>query len=84
MACEPSSAGVTPLACEPDAAYVPPLSLSLSLSSIFNRIPFSLDDDSEDENPPPPCKVIPFTPQLPIWVCCTQGATGSLAGDPVD
>ena len=41
-ACEPSSAGVPPLACELDSAYVPPL----SLSSIFNSIPSSSVDDS--------------------------------------
>ena len=69
-----------PLAYEPDSEYVPPL----SLSSIFNSIPSSSDDDSEDENPPPPREIVPYTPLLPRWVCSTQDATGSLAGDPVD
>ena len=56
--CEPSLAGVPPLACEPDSAYVPPLSLPF----IFNSIPSSSDDDSEGDNPPPPLEVITFTP----------------------
>ena len=79
-ACEPSSAGVPPLAYEPDSAYV----LPLSLSSIFNIIPSSSDVDNEDENPPPPLEVIPFTPLLLRWVLSTWDATGSLAGDPAD
>ena len=58
LAYEPSSAGVPPLACEPDSAYVPPL----SLSSIFNTIPSSSDDDNEDENPRPPLEIVPYTP----------------------
>ena len=58
--------------------------LSLSLSSIFNSIPSSSDDDIEDHNPPPPLEIIPFTPQLPRWVRSTRDAAGSLAGDPVD
>ena len=57
-ACEPSSAGVPPLACEPDLAYVPPL----SISSIFDSIPSSSDDDIEDDNPPPPLEDIPSAP----------------------
>ena len=69
-----------PLACEPDSAYVPPL----SLSSIFNSIPSSSDDDSEDENPLPPLEIVTFTPPLPRWVCSTRDAIGSLAGDPAD
>ena len=80
LACEPNSAGVPPLACEPDSAYVPPL----SLSSIFNSIPSSSDDDSEDENPRPPLEIVPYTPQLPRWVRSTRDAVGSLAGDLVD
>lgn len=55
----------------------------LSLSSIFNNIPSSSGDDSEDDNPPP-LEIIPLTPQLPRWVCFTWDAAGSLAGDPAD
>ena len=57
--------------------------LSLSLSLNFNNIPFSSDDDREDENPPP-LEIIPLTPQLPRWVRSTRDAASSLAGDPVD
>ena len=66
-----------PLACEPDSAYVPPL----SLSSIFNSIPSSLDDDNEDDNPPLACEIVPYISQLPRWVRSTRDAAGSLAGD---
>ena len=59
---EPSSTGVPPLACEPNSAYVPPLSLSY----IFNIIPSSSYDDSEDENPPPAREIVPYTAPLPI------------------
>ena len=72
--------GVPPLACEPDSAYVPPL----SLSSIFNSIPYSSYDDNKDESHPPPLEIVPFTPPLPIWVHSTRDATSSLAGDLVD
>ena len=69
-----------PLAYEPDSTYVPPL----SLSSIFNRIPSSLDDDNKDDNPPTPLEIVPYTPLLPRWVRSTRDAAGSLAGDPAD
>ena len=78
--CEPSSAGVPPLACDLDSEYVPPL----SLSSIFNSIPSSLDDDSEDENPHPPLEIFSYTPPLPRWVCSSRDAASSLGGDPAD
>ena len=58
LACEPSSAGVPPLAYDPDSAYVPPL----FISSIFYSIPSSSDDDSKDDNPPPPLEDIPSAP----------------------
>ena len=58
--------------------------LSLSLSSIFNSIPSSSDDDSEDDNPRPPLEIVPYTPQLPRWVRSTRDVAGSLAGDPAD
>ena len=69
-----------PLACEPDSAYVPPL----PISSIFDSIPSSSDDYSEDENPPPPLEDIALAPQLPRWVLSTRDATGSLVGDLAD
>ena len=69
-----------PLACEPDSAYVPPL----SISSIFDDINSSSDDESEDENPPSPLEDIPSAPKLLIWVWSCWDATGSLPGDPVD
>ena len=72
--------GVPPLACEPDSAYVPPL----SISSIFDNIPSSSDDGSEDENPHPPLEDIPSAPQLPMWVRSTRDAASSLVGDPAD
>ena len=56
----------------------------LSLSSIFNSIPSSSDDDNEDENPPLAHEIFPYTPSLPRWVNSTQDVVGSLAGDPVD
>ena len=80
LACEPSSASVPPLAYEPDSAYVPPL----SLSSIFNSIPSSSNDDCKDDNPPPSHEIVHYTPLLPRWVRSTWDAAGSLAGDPAD
>ena len=58
--------------------------LSLYLSSIFNSIPSSLDDDSKDENPPPAHEIFPYTPPLPRWVRSTRDVAGSLVGDPTD
>ena len=58
--------------------------LSLSLSSIFNSIPSSLDDDNEDENPPPSLEIVPCTPPLPRWVRSTRDAASSVVGDPAD
>ena len=60
------------------------LSLSLSLSSIFNSIHSSSDDDIEDENPPPPLEIFPYTPPLLRWVHSTWDVVGSLVGDPSD
>jgi hypothetical protein len=51
----------------------------------------SLDDDSEDENPPPLSHLPPNesfepkpspTPPLPRWVLSTQEVVGDLVGDP--
>ena len=44
------------------------------------------DDDSEDENSPPPAHVPPIapTPILPRWVFSTCEEAGDLASDPRD
>jgi hypothetical protein len=66
----------------PSSAYEP------SSTSMPSYIPilvsYSLDDDSEDENPPPPAHLSPNKsiehepapiPQLHRWVCLTQEAS---------
>ena len=81
LACEPNLAGVPSLACEPDLAIVP----SSSSSNFLNRFPTPVfDDDSEDENPPPPAHVplIAPAPILPRWVRSTCEAAGDLVDDP--
>jgi hypothetical protein len=84
LACEPNSAFVPSSACEPSSAFVP---------SSVHILVSSLDDGSEDENPPLPAHFPPDesfehepTPVLPLprWVCSTQEATGGLVGDPSD
>ena len=71
-------------ACEPSSAVVP---------SFVPILDSSLDDGSEDENPPPPADIPPdesFEPEqapvppLPRWVYSTQEAIGDLVGDPSD
>ena len=71
------------LACEPDLVIVPSSSSSNFLDMF--PTPFS-DDESEDENPPPPAHVPPISsaPMLPRWVHSTCEAAGDLAGDPRD
>ena len=72
------------LACEPDSTIVPS---SSSSSSFLDRFPTPVsNDDSEDENPPPPAHVPPIAPApiLPLWVHSTCEAAGDLAGDPRD
>jgi hypothetical protein len=71
-------------ACEPSSTFVPS-SIPILVSS--------LDDDSEDENPPPPVdlpldesfepKQAPVPP-LPIWVRSTREVVGDLVSDPSD
>jgi hypothetical protein len=84
LACEPNSAGVPSSAFEPSLAVVP------SSVSILDS---SLDDDSENENPPLPADIPPddsFEPEqapvppLPRWVCSTREAAGDVVGDPSD
>ena len=66
LACEPNLKGVPSLACELDSAIVP--SSFSSSSNLLNRFPNPVfDNDSEDENPPPPAHVPPIAlaPMLP-------------------
>ena len=79
-ACEPSWAGVPPLAYKHDPTYIAPISISYT----YDSVPSTSDDDREDENSPPPLEGIPSAPQLPRWVRSTQDAACSLAGDPAD
>ena len=59
LSCEPNLAGVPSLACEPDSAIVP----SSSSSNFLEMFPTPVsDNDSEDENPPPPVHVPPIVP----------------------
>ena len=83
MACEPNLAGVPYLACQLDSAIVP----TSSSSNFLDRLPTPVfDDDSEDENPPPPAHVSPISsaPILPRWVRSTCEAVSDLTGDPRD
>ena len=83
LACEPNLADVPSLACDPDSTIVP----SSSYSNFLDRFPTPVfDEDSEDENPPPPAHVplIAPTPMPPPWVHSTCEAAGDLAGDPRD
>ena len=58
LTCEPNLVGVPSLACEPNLAIVPS---SYSSSNFLDMFPAPVsNDDSEDENPPPPTHV----PQL--------------------
>jgi transposase InsO family protein len=82
LACEPNSTVVPSSTCEPSSAFVP------SYAPILDS---SLDDDSEDENPPLSADLPPNesfepkqapVPPLPRWVCSTREAIGDLVGDP--
>jgi hypothetical protein len=84
LACEPNSAVVPSSACEPSSTVVPSSVPILDSSS---------DDESEDENTPPPAD-IPLDesfdpekapiPSLPRWVRSTREEAGDLVGDPSD
>ena len=72
--------GVPYLACEPDSVIVP----SSSSSKFLDWFPTLVsNDDSEDENPPPPAHVPLITPalMLPRWVRSTCEAAGDIASD---
>jgi len=60
---------------EPSSMNVPPL----SIPSTSENIPCS-DDESEDDNPPPPSRDTPLAPPLPKCVCATRDEIG----DPTD
>ena len=75
--------GVPSLACEPDSVIMP----SSSSSKFLDRFPTPVsNDDSEDENTPPPTHVPPIAPApiLPRWVCSTCEVAGDLVSDPKD
>jgi hypothetical protein len=83
LACEPNSTIVPSSSCEPSLAFVPSSVCNPSSMFVPYSIPIlvsSLDDDSEDENPPLPSHLPPDesiepeptpTPPLPRWVCST-------------
>ena len=75
--------GVPSLACEIDLSIVPSYYSSKFLESFPTPVS---NDDSEDENPPPPAHATPIAPALilPRWVCSTCEAAGDLASDPRD
>jgi hypothetical protein len=71
-------------ACEPSLVFVP---------SYVPILVSSLDDENEDENPPPPAHLPPdksFEPELALvpslsrLVRSTREATGGLVSDPSD
>ena len=83
LSCESKLAGVLSLTCKPDSEIVP----SFSSSNFLHMFPTLVsDDDSEDENSPPPTHVPPIAPAsiLPQWVRSTCEAAGDLASDPRD
>jgi hypothetical protein len=94
LACEPNLVIVPSLACEPNSTLclLWPANHLRTFVPSFNLVS-SLDDDSEDENPPPLAH-LPLdesfepeptpAPLLPRWVCSTQEAIGDLVGDPSD
>jgi hypothetical protein len=71
LPCEPNSTIVPSSACEPSSAFVP---------SVVPILVSSLDDESEDDNPPLPVDIPLYdsfepeqapVPPLPRWVCST-------------
>jgi hypothetical protein len=81
LACEPNSAIVPSLACDPSSTFV-----SYSVPILV----FSSNDDSEDENTPPPAHLPPYesfepepapAPHLPRWIRSTRESIGDLVVD---
>jgi hypothetical protein len=79
---EPNSTIVPSSTCDPSSAFVP--------SFVPNLVSYS-NDDSEDENPPPPADLPPYesfepeqapVPPLLRWVCSTQEVVVDLVVDP--
>jgi hypothetical protein len=83
LACEPNSMIVPSSACDPSSTIVPSSACEASSKFVPSSIPIlvsSSDDESEDENTPPPThlpldesfesKPTP-TPLIPIWVRLT-------------
>ena len=67
-------------------SVIVPYSSSYSFN-FLDRFPTPIsNDDSEDENPPPPAHVPPIAPapMPPRWVHSTCEAVGDLASDPGD
>jgi hypothetical protein len=84
LAYEPNSTFVPSLACKPSSTFVP---------YFVPILVYSLDDNSEDENPPLPAHLPPnesieheltLAPLLPICVCSNREASGDLFNDPRD
>ena len=83
LAFEPNFAGVPSLAWKPDSVIVP----FYSYSNFLGKFPTPVsDDDSEDENPPPPIHIplVALAPFLSRRVRSTCEAAGDLVGDPRD
>jgi hypothetical protein len=92
LACEPNSVFLPFLACAPNSAVLASSACEPSLAPVPSFVLVSSsNDDSEDENTPPPAHLPPdesfepepaLTPSLPRWVCSTREAIGDLVGDP--
>jgi hypothetical protein len=78
---EPDLAYLPSSSCELDLMYVP--SSSYCIHSTPSLVT-SLDDETNDENPPLSTPVPPLATQLSQWVCFTREATGDLVCDPID
>jgi hypothetical protein len=90
LACEPNSVCVPSLAYEPNSMFE-----HFSACDPSSVLVSSPDDDSEDENTPPPAQLPPdesfepkptptLAPRLPRWVRSTRETTGDIVGDPSD
>ena len=78
LACEPNSTFVPSLACDPNSTVVPSSTCEPYLTFVpsFDMVS-SLDDDSEDENPPPPAHLPPdesFEPEPTPVHCFLDGS----------